>query len=309
MFLKVGVRNSRLSLTQTDHVVDRIRQKNPGLKIDRKIIESSSDRDSRRSLFFLELKGSFDREVDEAVSEGRIDFAVHNMKDVPVSYRNTRLVIACVPERGSPAEVLVSDTDMQLKDLPKGSRIGTSSPIRVAQLRRARPDVKPEPLFGNVETRIERMDRGEFDAVILAEAGLARLGMAERISERLSIDDFIPAPGQGALAIVARRDNLKVIETLMSIEDPATRAEINAERELVRSLEETSKVPVAGLAEARGDRIQIRACILSVDGKERVFAQRTGLTADGLKLAHEMREELVANGASRIEETWRNAHR
>lgn len=260
-------------------------------------------------MFFLELKGSFDREVDEAVSEGRIDFAVHNMKDVPVSYRNTRLVIACVPERGSPAEVLVSDTDMQLKDLPKGSRIGTSSPIRVAQLRRARPDVKPEPLFGNVETRIERMDRGEFDAVILAEAGLARLGMAERISERLSIDDFIPAPGQGALAIVARRDNLKVIETLMSIEDPATRAEINAERELVRSLEETSKVPVAGLAEARGDRIQIRACILSVDGKERVFAQRTGLTADGLNLAHEMREELVANGASRIEETWRNAHR
>jgi hydroxymethylbilane synthase len=290
-------------------VVDRIRQKNPGLKIDRKIIESSSDTDIRRSPFSLEQRGAFDREVDEAVSEGRVDFAVHNMKDVPLNYRSMRLVIASVPERGSPAEALVSNSDKRLKELAAGSRVGTSSPIRVAQLRHARPDVMPEPLFGNVETRVSRVDRGEYDAVILAEAGLARLGMAERISERLPIGDFVPAPGQGALAIIARRDNLKVIETLMTIEDPATRAEVNSERELIRSLEETSKVPVAGLAAVRGDRIQIRSCILSFDGKERLAATRSGPASDGLKLAQEIGEELVMKGAFRIGETWRSAHR
>jgi hydroxymethylbilane synthase len=279
------------------------------LKIDRKIIESSSDTDRRRSLFSLEQRGVFDREVDQQVLEGRVDFAVHNMKDVSVADRNTRLVIACIPERGSPAEVLVSRGDKRLRDLAVGSRVGTSSPIRVAQVRRARPDVKPEPLFGDVETRVERMDGGEFDAVILAEAGLARLGMAERISERLSTDDFVPTPGQGALAIVARRDNLKVIEMLRSIEHPPTRAEVDAERELVRILEETSRVPVGGLAGVRGDQIQVKACILSVDGKERLFATRSGNATEGVKMAREIGEELLAKGAGRIEQTWRNARR
>jgi len=290
-------------------VVDRIKQKNAGLKIDRKIMETSGDAGKGRSLFSLEQRGIFDREVDQAVSEGRVDFAVHNMKDVPLSDRNTRMVIASVPERGSPAEVLVSNRDRRLKDLPRGSRVGTSSPIRVAQLRRARPDVRPEPLFGNVETRVERVDKGEFDAVILAEAGLARLGIAERISERLSTDDFIPAPGQGTLAIVARRDNLKVIEILRSVEHLPTRAEAEAEREFVRILEETSKVPVGGLAAVRGNQIQVKACILSLDGKERLSATRTGNSADGTRLAQEIGEELLAKGAGRIGETWRNARR
>ena len=290
-------------------MVDRIRQKNAGLKIDRKIIETSSDTGKGRSLFSLQQRGIFDKEVDQAVIEGRVDFAVHNMKDVPVTDRNTRLVIASVPERGSPAEVLVSKGDRRLKDLAVGSRVGTSSPIRVAQLRRVRPDVKLEPLFGNVETRVERVDNGEFDAVILAEAGLAKLGMAERISERLPIDDFIPAPGQGAVAIVARRDNLKVIEMLRSIEHLPTRAEVDAERELVRILEETSKVPIGGLATVRGGQIQVRACVLSIDGKERLFAAQSGDSAEGVRLAHEMGEELVNKGASRIGESWRNARR
>ncbi len=205
----------------------------------------------------MEQRGIFDKEVDQAVSEGRVDFAVHNMKDVPVNGRNTRLVIASVPERSSPAEVLVSNGDRRMKDMVAGGRIGTSSPIRLAQLRRARPDVKPEPLFGDVETRIERVDKGELDGVILAEAGLAKLGIAERISERLSIDEFMPAPGQGALA--------------------------------------------------RGNQIQVKACIVSVDGKERLFATRSGNAVDGTRLAHEIGEELLAKGAGRIGETWRNA--
>src|SRR5207245_4422152 len=205
--------------------------------------------------------------------------------------RNTRLVIASVPERGSPAEVLVSNGDRRLKDLAVGSRVVTSSAIRGFQVRRVRPDVKIEPLFGNVETRVERLDKGEFDAVILAEAGLAKLGMAERISERLAIDDFIPAPGQGALAIVARRDNLKLIEMLRSIEHLPTRAEVDAERELVRILEETSKVPVGGLATVRGDQIQVKARVLSVDGKERLLAAGSGNVNEGICIAEKTGEE------------------
>jgi hydroxymethylbilane synthase len=290
-------------------VVDRILQKNAGLRIDRKIIETEGDASKGRSMFSLEQRGIVDKEVDQQILEGRVDFAVHNMKDVPINDRSMRLVIASVPERGSPSEALVTSGDRRLKDLEKGSKVGTSSPIRVAQLRRARPDMKPEPLWGNVETRVERVDKGEFDATILAEAGLARLGMADRVSERLSIEEFMPAPGQGALAIVARRDNLKVIETLKSIEHQPTRAEVDAERELVRILEGTSKVPVGGLAAARGDRINVKACILSVDGKERLYAVRSGTTSEGVKLAREIGEELLARGASRIEMTWRNARR
>jgi len=231
------------------------------------------------------------------------------MKDVPVNDRNTRLVIASVPERSSPAEVLVSNGDRRLKDLAEGSKVGTSSPIRLAQLRRARPDVKPEPLFGDVETRIERVDKGELDGVILAEAGLAKLGIAERISERLSIDEFMPAPGQGALAIIARRDNLKVIDALRMLEHLPTRAEVEAERELVRSLEETSKVPIGALAAVRGNQIQVRACVLSVDGRERLFATRSGNTIDSVRLTNEIGTELLTKGAGRIGEGWRNARR
>ncbi len=296
-------------MIQTEIVVERIKQKNGGMKIDRKVVESSADPERRRSLVSLEHRGVFDREVDQAVLEGRADFAVHNMKDVPISERYTRLVIASIPERGSPAEVLVSRGDKQLQDLALGSRIGTSSPIRAAQIRRVGPDLKPEPIFGDVEARVERVDRGEFDAVVLAEAGLARLGMAERISDRLPIDDFMPTPGQGALAIVARRDNLKVIEVLKSIEHPPTRAEVDAETELVRVLEESIKVPIGGLASVRGDQIQVRACVLTVNGKERLFATRSEHTRDGVKLAREVGEELLAKGASRIAGSWRTPGR
>ncbi len=298
-----------MSLVQTDLVVSRIIQKNAGLRIDRKIIETAGDTSKSRSMFSLEQRGIVDKDVDQQILEGRVDFAVHNMKDVPIIDRSARLVIASVPERGSPAEALVSTGDRRLKDLVKGSRVGTSNPVRVAQLRRARPDLIPEPLWGDVETRVEKVDRGEFDATILAEAGLARLGIAERVSERLSIEEFMPAPGQGALAIVARRDNLKVIETLRSIEHQPTRAQVDAERERVRILEGTSKVPVGGLAAARGNRIQVRACILSVDGKERLFVERSGAANEGMKLAREIGEELIAKGANRIEMSWRNARR
>jgi hydroxymethylbilane synthase len=159
-----------------------------------------------------------------------------------------------------------------------------------------------------VETRIQKVDNGEFDAVVLAEAGLARLGITERISELLPVEDFMPAPGQGALAVVARRDNLKVVDILRSIEHPPTRSEIEAERELVRILEGGCKVPVGALARTHGDRIKIAACIFSIDGKEKLLVEQSGHVQEGVVLAREMGEELVQKGAKRIEESWRTVY-
>src|SRR5712691_6069493 len=192
MLLKVGTRGSRLSLIQTELVADSIRHQNPGLRIDREVITTAGDADQRTPLFSLDQKGIFEKEIDQAVLDGRVDFAVHSMKDIPVFDKNSHLVIASVPERGCAADVLVSKGDTLLKDLKKGSRIGTSSLLRVAQLRRARPDLNPEPIRGNVETRIQKIDKSEFDAVVLAKAGLARLGITDRISELLPVEDFMP---------------------------------------------------------------------------------------------------------------------
>ena len=276
--------------------------------MDLTIISTSGDRDQRTPLFSLDQKGIFEKEIDQAVLEGRVDFAVHSMKDIPVFEADSELSIASVPERGPVSDVLVSRKDQTLIKLGPRSVIGTSSLLRAAELRRVKADLIPKPIRGNVETRVQKMDNGEFDAVILAEAGLARLGMSERISEILTIEDFIPAPGQGALAIVARRDNQKVIDVLRTIENPLARAEIEAEREIVRVLEGGCKVPIGALARANSSRIRIIGAIFSIDGKDRVLAERSGPVDRRQVLAREIADELVANGAKRIEETWRTVY-
>ncbi len=305
----MGTRGSRLSLVQTDLVIQRLRQADPDLKIEKKIITTRGDEDRKTPLFFLNQKGIFEKEVDQAVLDGRADFAVHSLKDLPVFDPDTKLVIAGVPERGSPADALVSRGDKTLEELEPGSVVGTSSLLRGAQLKRIRPDLKAEPIRGNVETRVEKVDRGEFDAVILAEAGLARLGMAQRIAERLPLEDFIPAPGQGIIAAVARRDNEKVIGILKSIEHIPTRAEADAERELVRVLEGGCKVPIGAVACSNGDSIELTAYLLSVDGKERLETKRIGAAKDAVDLARKAGNDLLIQGAKRLEAGWRNLYR
>ena len=288
--------------------MDLIQQELPDVKMDLTVISTSGDRDQRTPLFSLDQKGIFEKEIDQAVLDGRVDFAVHSMKDIPVFEADSQLVIASVPERGPVADALVSRDDQTLIKLGPGSVIGTSSLLRAAQLKRVRQDLVPKPIRGNVETRVEKMDRGEFDAIVLAEAGLARLEMSERISEILAVEDFIPAPGQGALAIVARRDNQKVIDVLRVIENPLARAEIEAEREVVRVLEGGCKVPIGALARASNSRIRIVAGIFSIDGKDTVLVERSGPVDRAQVLAREIADELVAKGAKRIEETWRTVY-
>ena len=309
MLLRVGTRGSRLSLVQTDMVLDRLKRGNADLNVERRVIATKGDEDLKTPIFSINRKGIFEREIDQAVLEGRIDVAVHSMKDIPVFERDTKLVIASVPERGSPFDVLVSRDSRRLRELKDGSRVGTSSLLRVAQLRRVSPRLSPVPIRGNVDTRVEKVDRGEYDAVVLAEAGLARLGMTGRIAERLSLDEFLPAPGQGILGLVARQDNNKVLELLKTIEHSPTRAEAEAERELVKTLEGGCKVPIGALARTARDRLEITACIYSMDGKERLEASGSAGLGDAVSLGRRVAEELVSKGAKKLEETWRSVYR
>jgi hydroxymethylbilane synthase len=308
MLLRVGTRGSKLSLVQTDIVLDQLKRKDPSLAIEKKVIKTMGDEDQRTPIFSINQKGIFEREIDQAVLTGRIDLAVHSLKDVPVFENDTKLVIASVPQRASPSNVLVSKNDKPLRELKSGKRVGTSSLLRVAQLKRVRPDLQALPIRGNVDNRVRKVEEGEFDAVILAEAGLLRLGLSGRIAERLSIDDFMPAPGQGSLALIARQDNRKVLELLRSIEDPPTRAQADAERELVNVLEGGCRVPIGALASSNRDSLRVTGCILSNDGKTKLESTKSGNIKEAAEVGRAAAEELISKGAKKIEESWRGQY-
>ena len=308
MLLRVGTRGSKLSLVQTNMILDQLKGKRPDLIVETKVIRTKGDEDQATPIFSINQKGIFEKEIDQAILGRKIDVAVHSLKDVPVFEGDTKLVIASVPQRGSPANVLVSKNNRRLRELKSGSRVGTSSLLRVAQLKRARPDLQAVPIRGNVDTRVEKVERGDFDAVILAEAGLVRLGLKGRIAERLSLDDFMPAPGQGILALVARQEDRQILELLQSIEDPSTRAQADAERELVKVLEGGCKVPIGGLASSNRDSLSVTGCILSKDGKTRLQSAQSGNIREGTKLGRIVAEELISKGAKKIEESWRGSY-
>lgn len=305
--VRVGTRGSRLSMIQTVMVADRIKIANPDVEIEQKVIATSGDLDKATPIFRLSQKGVFEKEVDEAVLSGNVDFAVHSMKDVPTRL-SSNLILASVPERGATADVLVSRSRKKLMEIPDGTTIGTSSLLRTAQLRRVRPGLRPEPIRGNVDTRVQKVEGGEYGAVILAEAGLARLGIIEKVTERLSLDEFLPAPGQGALAVTARRDDLKIIEILRTIEHSPTRAEVEAERALVEELEGGCKVPIGAIASSGGNTVRLTACVLSLDGQERLIAKREGAVQDAEAVGKKAGEDLLEKGAKKIEESWRTIY-
>src|SRR5215467_5614496 len=255
MQLRVATRGSRLSLAQTDIVIERLRKMDPGLSIKYDVVMTRGDLDKSTALFRMDEKGIFEKEVNQAVLDGRADFAVHSMKDIPTYQEDNELVIAGTPERGPAGDVLVSRESTTLEEMKPGSTIGTSSLLRIAQLRQARPDLNTRPIRGNVETRIAKVEQGEYDGVILAEAGLVRLGFGNKITQSLPLNDFLPAPGQGIIAPVTRTSSKEVLQLLRSAEDSKARAEGEAERELVRILEGGCKVPIGGIATTSSGRL------------------------------------------------------
>jgi len=274
--LRVGTRGSPLALAQTEEVLSRLRVSHPELAFKTVVVETHGDAGYRTDLgSTLEGKRAFTKRIEDELLAGRIDFAVHSLKDLPTDLP-PGLTLAAVPPRGDPRDVLVAKDGVTTESLRPGTRLGTSSLRRRAQLLARWPGLDVRDLRGNVGTRLRRLDSGEFDAIVVAAAGLHRLGLANRISESLSPEVLTPAPGQGALGVEARVEDRDLLQILASIDDPTARRTTQAERELSSRLGGGCNVPFGALAELRDGRLSLQAVLASPNGQRIVRAIDAG---------------------------------
>jgi hydroxymethylbilane synthase len=303
--VRVGTRGSRLAIAQTEIALAALRKVHPQIRFEIIAMSTKGDVD-KRPLFTLDEKGIFEKEVNEAVKQGKVDFAVHSLKDIPSDLSND-LSVACIPKRASPNDVLVTDNGQKLKELARGSVVGTSSLRRAVQLTRTRPDLNVKPIRGNVETRVKKVISGEYDAAVLAEAGLSRLGMKDVIVQRFSIRDFVPAPGQGAIAIVCRRNHIALIDMLRQIEDRHSRRAVLAERALITKVEGGCRFPLGAVAITNDGKITLYASVFSADGKQSIHIKKAGRASEPEQLGSSVANMLVKQGAMVLAEGWRRA--
>jgi len=268
--IRIGARGSALSLRQVDLVADRLRTAHPDLSVEVLVIATTGDRLIDTPLPLIGGKGVFTEGIEAALREGRIDLAVHSLKDLPTA-QPVGVIIGAIPERATWADVLVSRDGRTLGDLPMGATIGTSSPRRAAQLRRFRADFQPLSIRGNVETRLRKgadVTSG-YDAVVLAEAGLARLGLADRVTETLSSAVMLPAPGQGALAVQCR-DDAQMRQFLAAINHRPSELAVAAERAFLEGLGGGCSAPIAALGQATEGIVKLTGRVLTVDGAQSI---------------------------------------
>ncbi len=302
MKYKIGTRGSLLSLAQTNWVISELKKRSPETEFEIVTIKTKGDTDAR-PLFTINQKGIFEKEIDRAVVEKKVDFAVHSLKDVP-SELSDDLVLACIPKRESANDIFISKDGSTLQTIKKGSKIGTSSLRRAIQVSRIRPDLIVKPIRGNIETRIRKIDQGEFDAVVLAQAGISRLGLDVKF-EKLSTKDFPPSPGQGAIAIVSRKDNHSLIELLKKIEDLDSRYAVEAERTLSIFVDSGCRFPVGALAEKKGDKLILNVTVYSVDGSKSINVENTGNFLQAVEIGKQAASELAEKGVAELAKNWR----
>ena len=298
----VGARGSTLSQAQTNWVISELQKTDSSLSFEFKIITTQGDTDTR-PLFAMEQKGIFEKEIDRAVFEKEIHFAVHSLKDVP-SQLDPNLIIACIPKREAINDVLITRDGFDIDSIPSNSIIGSSSLRRAVQVTRKRPDLNVKSIRGNIETRINKVLDGKLDGVILAQAGITRLGTDVKFS-KLSPDDFPPSPGQGALAIVCRKDDSSTLELLQKIEDPKSRIEIEAERALSNSVDSGCRFPVGAFAVSNSNSLTLKVAVYSMDGKKSIILEKTGNIHDAIDLGQSLVIELKERGVSEIASNWR----
>ena len=297
-----------LSVSQTNQVISELQTVHPDSHYEIKPIITKGDTDTR-ALFTIDAKGIFEKEIDRAVAQKKVDFAVHSLKDVP-SDLDENLVLASIPKRKKVNDVLISCTGLSLSEIPKGSVIGTSSLRRAVQIIRKRPDITVKPIRGNIETRIRKLSagegegRGDYDGIVLAQAGISRLGIDVSYSS-LSVDDFVPSPGQGAIAIVARADDSKTISMLKKIEDHDSRLEIQAERSLSEYVDSGCRFPLGAYARSDGSTMTLMVSAFSVDGKESVSVKKSGPKSDPMSLGRRVGEQLRTKGVNALALNWR----
>ena len=302
MNFTVGARGSKLSIAQTDWVISELQKTDSSLSFDIKPITTKGDTDTR-PLFAMEQKGIFEKEIDRAVFEKEVDFAVHSLKDVP-SQLDPNLIISCIPKREAVNDVLITRDGFDIEEIPSGSVIGSSSLRRAVQVTRKRPDVVVKPVRGNIETRIKKVEEGKFDGIVLAQAGITRLGTDIKIS-KLPTNDFVPSPGQGALAIVSRKDNSSTLEMLKKIEDYRSRMEIEAERALSDSVDSGCRFPVGAIATSDANSLTLKVAVYSMDGKKSIILEKTGSIEEPHVLGRLLGDELRDRGVKEIASNWR----
>jgi len=286
--LRIGTRGSPMALYQANLVRDRLTAAHPGLAAEIVPIRTTGDRVQDRALAEIGGKGLFSKEIETALTERRIDLAVHSLKDMETILPDG-LTIACVLPRDDPRDALVG---ARLADLPQGARIGTGSLRRRAQLLRHRPDLAITPIRGNVDTRLAKLAAGEVDALMVAMCGLERLGRAEVATEILPTDLILPAVAQGALAIECREDDAHVRSLLMPLHDEPSAARVSCERAMLAALDGSCRTPIAGLAEIAGDRISLKALLLSPDGRAEHRGEGNAAIPDAVALGRKIGEEL-----------------
>ncbi len=299
MQIRIATRKSVLALWQADFVAAEIRRHAPHCQVELVPLSTRGDEVLDRSLQSIGGKGLFIKELEVAIQEGRAEIAVHSMKDVPAEMP-AGFCIAAILERGNPADALLASNNATLDTLPKGAVVGSSSLRRQAQLLAARPDIRVKALRGNVQTRIAKLDAGDYDAIVLAAAGLERLGLADRISEVLSTKRMLPAASQGVIGIecLAAHDELRAL--LQSLEHPQTAITTHAERAVAHKLEASCHSPVASYAVLNGDEIALEALVALADGSEVLRQRRTGHASDAAQTGTALAEDLLALGAARL---------
>ncbi len=307
--LVVGTRGSLLAVTQTNWVIEQIRRNHPGLDIRTQRISTRGDQQPDAPLRQVGQKGIFTTELEQALIDGRIDLAVHSAKDLPQEDEGglPGLDILCVPKREDPRDALISRDWLKLADLPDGATIGTSSLRRKAQLRLLRSDLRFCILRGNVDTRIDKVRRGDCDATLLAMAGLLRVGMADQVTEALDLERMVPAPGQGILAIQGRAGDDRVHTLLQPLHDDDADLALTHERMLVEKLGGGCTTPIGALLTLAGDTVTLTAMVASPAGDRSVRAAHTADRSEAADSVRAVLDELLAGEAAEIIEACREA--
>lgn len=300
MKLIFATRPSKLARWQTNYVINALKKLHPDLECEEKVITTQGDKILDKPLPEIGGKGLFTQELESELLSGAVHCAVHSLKDLPVE-NPAGLTVGCIPVRAEVRDALISGKGYTLATLPKGASVGTSSLRRAAQILSLRPDLHTESLRGNVDTRLRKALDGQYDAIILAGAGLTRLGLDSHVTEWLSLDDMLPAPGQGALAVQCRADDEATLSLLSKFEDESTRKAVTAERAFLQGLGGGCSVPVAAYAQVEGQKskvISLTGLVISEDGKKAIKVQGEG--NDALELGKELSQQAIKQGADEI---------
>lgn len=295
--MRLGTRGSALARWQADHIAERLADL--GATVEQTLVKTKGDQNQQGPIGTLGGQGVFTKEIQRVLLDGDVDLAVHSLKDLPTD-STPGLALAAVPQRERPGDVIVCREAGGFAELPAGAIVGTGSVRRQAQMLHRRPDLVMKDIRGNVETRLKKLDDGQYDAIVLAEAGVMRLGLTDRVTEVLPRDLILPAVGQGALGLEIRAEDQPLAELLAKLTDPSTMAAVLAERALLRALRGGCLAPVGALAEIVDGSLRLEAVVLSRDGQQRLHAVQTGQPDEAEAMGNAAAEELLAEGAAEL---------